>query len=209
MSDWWAAVRRPPAHRVRGQDSGDCQSLTRWALGISVVLLACFIALLTALPNGHDCSAENNASSYNDTYPLSPVQRTDDGGLLYRIGVVTDLDHGSKSQSAQNVWFSYFREGTLQLGADRRHVTLQWQPETREFKSTLSQGGRGMELSDLKAFDGHLLSVDDRTGVIYRMDADSGVAVPWVLLADGAGNQTKGLFDSLRDETNRILHYIF
>lgn len=47
-----------------------------------------------------------------------------------------------------------------------------------------------MELSDLVVFDGHLLSIDDRTGVIYRIRGTD--ALPWVFLNDGPGNATKG-----------------
>lgn len=36
-----------------------------------------------------------------------------------------------------------------------------------------------MELSDLVIFDGNLLSIDDRTGIIYRIE--KGVAYPWVV----------------------------
>ncbi|KAI3418388.1 hypothetical protein GPALN_009711 [Globodera pallida] len=54
--------------------------------------------------------------------------------------------------------------------------------------------GRAMELSDLCIFDGHLLTVDDRTGFVYRMDNFTQMD-PWVFLADGPGetaNITKG-----------------
>lgn len=48
-----------------------------------------------------------------------------------------------------------------------------------------------MELSDLKVFNGRLLSVDDRTGIIYAINQKN-EAIPWVLLNDGPGNVTKG-----------------
>ena len=49
-----------------------------------------------------------------------------------------------------------------------------------------------MELSDLKVFNGGLLSVDDRTGVVYKIDAGSDKPIPWVLLTDGDGHVAKG-----------------
>lgn len=48
----------------------------------------------------------------------------------------------------------------------------------------------GMELSELVAFNGHLYSVDDRTGVVYRIEGNQ--AVPWVILPDGDGSVSKG-----------------
>lgn len=47
-----------------------------------------------------------------------------------------------------------------------------------------------MELSELVAFNGHLYSVDDRTGVVYRIEGNQ--AVPWVILPDGDGSVSKG-----------------
>lgn len=49
-----------------------------------------------------------------------------------------------------------------------------------------------MELSDLAVFDGKLFTVDDRTGVIYRI-TDTNKVLPWVFINDGPGNTTKGL----------------
>lgn len=50
-----------------------------------------------------------------------------------------------------------------------------------------------MELSDLKVFNGQLLSVDDRTGVVYKILPGQEKPIPWVLLADGDGLVAKGL----------------
>lgn len=47
-----------------------------------------------------------------------------------------------------------------------------------------------MELSELVVFNGHLYSVDDRTGVVYRIEGNQ--AVPWVILPDGDGLVSKG-----------------
>ena len=47
-----------------------------------------------------------------------------------------------------------------------------------------------MELSELVVFNGHLYSVDDRTGVVYRIQGNQ--AVPWVILPDGDGLVSKG-----------------
>lgn len=47
-----------------------------------------------------------------------------------------------------------------------------------------------MELSELVVFNGHLYSVDDRTGVVYRIEGSR--AIPWVILPDGDGSISKG-----------------
>lgn len=48
----------------------------------------------------------------------------------------------------------------------------------------------GMELSELVVFNGHLYTVDDHTGVVYRIDDNK--AVPWLILPDGDGTVPKG-----------------
>ncbi|ETN72936.1 Apyrase [Necator americanus] len=48
-----------------------------------------------------------------------------------------------------------------------------------------------MELSDLSEFNGHLLSPDDKTGMLYEIQ--DGKAIPWVFLNSGPGNTTKGM----------------
>ena len=48
-----------------------------------------------------------------------------------------------------------------------------------------------MELSALTSFNGRLLAVDDRTGIVYSIQ-DGANMVPWVILTDGDGNKAKG-----------------
>jgi hypothetical protein len=47
-----------------------------------------------------------------------------------------------------------------------RRVEVEWAPEVEnhELVSQISAGGRGMELSDMVVFDGHLLTVDELIG---------------------------------------------
>lgn len=126
--------------------------------------------------------------AYNYTYPLSPPHRTKKG-VRYRIGVIADLDTESRSSKAQT-WFSFMRRGFLTLSdsGDRLHV--EWDTDMVTLESHLSEKGRGMELSELVVFNGHLYSVDDRTGVVYRIEGTR--AVPWVILPDGDGSVSKG-----------------
>ncbi|XP_072516220.1 soluble calcium-activated nucleotidase 1b isoform X2 [Salminus brasiliensis] len=125
---------------------------------------------------------------YNDTYPLTPPEHTATG-IRYRIGVIADLDTNSRKKS-QNTWFSYLRRGHLLVSNSGDEVSVEWDPKTVVLESHLSEKGRGMELSDLVSFNGHLYSVDDRTGVVYRIDEDK--PVPWVILTDGDGTVPKG-----------------
>ncbi|KAM3727478.1 Apyrase apy-1 [Dirofilaria immitis] len=114
-----------------------------------------------------------------------------DGSHQFRIMVVTDLDESSKHPTEENLWQSFIEFGILTVNKEYTEASLQWNNnEQIALYSTIAGGGRSMELSDLVVFDGKLLSIDDRTGIIYRIDRD--MAYPWVYLSDGAGNTTKG-----------------
>nr|XP_023659441.1 soluble calcium-activated nucleotidase 1 isoform X1 [Paramormyrops kingsleyae] len=125
---------------------------------------------------------------YNDTYPLSPPERTAQG-TRYRIAVIADLDTESRSQKPLT-WFSYMRQGHLLVSDSGDHLDVQWEPDHVVLESHLAEKGRGMELSELVVFNGKLYSVDDRTGVVYRIEGDR--VIPWVILPDGDGSVSKG-----------------
>ncbi|XP_004559480.1 soluble calcium-activated nucleotidase 1 isoform X1 [Maylandia zebra] len=125
---------------------------------------------------------------YNDTYPLSPPERTSQG-TRYRIGVIADLDTSSLSDKKMT-WISYMRRGYLLVSESGDKVAVEWDVDRVVLESHLSEKGRGMELSELVVFNGKLYSVDDRTGVVYHIDGEK--AVPWVILPDGDGSVAKG-----------------
>ncbi|KAF1394837.1 hypothetical protein PFLUV_G00005280 [Perca fluviatilis] len=131
---------------------------------------------------------QRRKTPYNDTYPLSPPEKTKHG-IRYRIGVIADLDTASRSSKDQT-WFSYMKRGYLTVSDSADRLELEWDAETVTLESHLAEKGRGMELSELVAFNGHLYSVDDRTGVVYRIEGNQ--AVPWVILPDGDGSVSKG-----------------
>ncbi|KAM3865051.1 soluble calcium-activated nucleotidase 1b [Diretmus argenteus] len=140
------------------------------------------------LPAGSLSSLQKRERRYNDTYPLSPPEKTKHG-IRYRIGVIADLDTASRSSKDQ-MWFSYMRKGHLTVSESADRLEVEWDAATITLESHLAEKGRGMELSELVVFNGHLYSVDDRTGVVYRIEGSQ--AVPWVILPDGDGMVSKG-----------------
>ncbi|KAM3909981.1 soluble calcium-activated nucleotidase 1 [Leptodactylus fuscus] len=169
----------------------------RWrAIVVSLLGLAFLLLLLcyhrsssprTVLPNAHNWKTLAG-ELYNDTYPLTPPQKTPDG-LRYQIAIIADLDTDSRS-SKDHTWFSYLKKGHLTLFNSGDRVTVEWEKDDVVLETHLAEKGRGMELSELVVFNGRLYSVDDRTGVIYRVDGNK--AVPWVILTDGDGTVDKG-----------------
>jgi len=119
-------------------------------------------------------------------YPLSEVLYNGDT-KIFKIAIISDLDQSSKV--SDNEWKSYLRYGELRLTFDLSKVEVSIPEKAVELTSNLGAGGRGMELSELSVFNGKLYAVDDRTGVVYEIL--DGKVVPWVILSDGPGNQTK------------------
>lgn len=172
----------------------------RWrAILLFGVVLALLLLLLcfhrssytrSPVPNAHNWRMAQALAGelYNDTYPLTAPQRLLDG-LRYQIAIIADLDTDSRS-TKDNTWFSYLKKGHLTLYDSGDRVTVEWDKEDTVVETHLAEKGRGMELSELIVFNGKLYSVDDRTGVVYRLEGSK--AVPWVILTDGDGTVDKG-----------------
>uniref|UniRef100_A0A0R3RXB0 Apyrase n=1 Tax=Elaeophora elaphi TaxID=1147741 RepID=A0A0R3RXB0_9BILA len=156
---------------------------------ITAVLIAILCAAFIALTKNMQ-----KPRCFRRPYNMSQLGREvllDDGSHQFRIMVVTDLDKSSKHPTEENQWQSFIEFGILTVNKEYTKASVQWNNnEQISLYSTIAGGGRSMELSDLVVFDGNLLSVDDRTGIIYRIEKD--VAYPWIYLSDGAGNTTKG-----------------
>lgn len=126
-------------------------------------------------------------------YPLSHPVYVDNVGIKYRIAIISDLDKGSKSQTDKNIWYSYYKKGYLTWYSSNSTIEILWDSEDPKIlKSSISMGGRGMELSELVTFNGKLYSFDDRTGIVYSIGEDDTV-LPWIILMDGNGTDFKGI----------------
>ncbi len=135
-------------------------------------------------------ASSSSSDSYNTTYPLSTPTITEKG-MRYRIALISDLDEASKVEGKKDTWRSYLKRGYFTFDADSGKAAFDWDESApAELLSSMSTGGRGMELSELVVFDGRLYTVDDRTGVVYRVEKNK--VVPWQILSDGPGSETKG-----------------
>lgn len=137
-------------------------------------------------------------------YPLTQPVYVDNVGIKYRIGIITDLDKVSKSLTEKNMWYSFYKKGYLIWYTSNNTVEVIWDnEESTILKSSLSMGGRGMELSELVIFNDQLYSFDDRTGIVYSI-RENNLVLPWVILMDGNGTNSKGRFLS----NNFIIDYL-
>ncbi|XP_046836619.1 soluble calcium-activated nucleotidase 1 isoform X2 [Vespa crabro] len=138
---------------------------------------------------GTDRSLEWRLTRYNKTYPATSPIRTSKG-ITYRIAIVSDLDHDSKALDKKDTWYSLMKTGSLFWNPSTNFLSILWDDRTLVLSSSLAMKARGMELSELITFDGHLLTFDDRTGMIYHIEDNQ--AYPWVILLDGNGKNPKG-----------------
>lgn len=203
IQDWRQAVRMPTAYRV---GNSTLRIQTQFVVGVAIVGVSILVLLYAVLPysrnkqlvsdiyhhdeHGHQHITETKKQPwlYNSTYPLTPVSTTPKG-LRYRIAVISDLDTASKDKE-NYTWYSFLKKGYLTIDINKKFISIEWDHDLIKLRSTLSQAGRGMELSELVVYNGKLLAFDDRTGVIYEISENN--AIPWILLTDGNGRTTKG-----------------
>ena len=76
----------------------------------------------------------------------------------------------------------------MSLQGDNVEVTFG--KDSIELESDYSFSGRGMELSDIQVYDGVLTTVDDKTGIVFKIINNK--MIPWQILADGNGQSNKG-----------------
>eukprot|EP00045_Choanoeca_perplexa_P008563 m.80436 g.80436 ORF g.80436 m.80436 type:complete len:384 (-) comp14540_c1_seq2:653-1804(-) len=143
----------------------------------------------------------NVLDRYNHSYPFSPPLQGQDGTVEYKLALVADPDTDSKVADHQ-LWQAKLYHAALIRHADRTY-TMQLGDTHTVLHSTLAAKGRGAELSELQVFDGKLLTVDDRTGVVFEV-ADKFLH-PRYILADGDGAKTKGLKAEWMTVKNRRL----
>ena len=211
MRDWRKAIRTPISYSVPGSSSNLIRQQTNF---VSFVIITGTFVLLTiyifapisstrssALEDEHghqherpvQCKLSNEAESipYNNTYPLTSIETLDDGRLKYRLAVVADLDKKSRQANKGDKWISYMLYGELIFDPYTTNAQLKWDADELKLSSDFSSGGRGMELSDLVVFNGHLYTCDDRTGIVYEVQDKQ--LIPWVILRNGNGqNSPKG-----------------
>lgn len=218
LRDWRQALTTPPMYRV---GNSTLRIQTHFVCMIAAVGLVVLIVWYALSPPSrshrsylyserYDVAPSINydipkpSDSYNYTYPLTPPVKSA-FGVTYRIGIISDLDTNSKVSSDSSTWVSYFKKGYLTWDRVRQSAIIKWDAtDPIALKSTLGQGGRGMELSELVVFNGRLYSPDDRTGIIYEIDGSK--AIPWVLLTNGDGRKSKGFKSEWAAVKDNVLH---
>jgi len=93
-------------------------------------------------------------------------------------------------RDGKDTYYSEILYGHLTFNENDESAKISFESNPVSVKSGYSLSGRGMELSDLIVFDGNILTVDDRTGIVFKIVGKD--IVPWNILSDGDGLSTKG-----------------
>lgn len=208
--DWRSALRTPPTYRIGNRT---LRFNFHFALLIICAIVLCFLFayvrtgsqsssdaawLKTYSSSTHSSSSDKTpfngaAEAYIAKYPLTAPFVGHANEVVYRIAIVADLDTNSKvlKKDGSTVWQSRLKKGHLTYRRSKPEITIQWDGgEPVILESSFSLKGRGMELSELVTFNGKLLSFDDRTGLVYDITNDK--PIPWIILLDGNGRNSKG-----------------
>lgn len=108
----------------------------------------------------------------------------------YSMALVSDLDIASHSPNKSFTWFSILQHAELLRDVDNDVWDVSWGTATILETHTATQN-RSMELSELVQYNGRLLGMCDRTGILYKIDLSSGSAFPRWAIADGDGDEAK------------------
>jgi hypothetical protein len=116
------------------------------------------------------CAQSRHAS--RDTYDALPMI-DDTKANEWPIALIEDPDRASIVANggglATTEWQSILQMGVL-IRDDKGEYSVKWRGEL-PFRSKYSYGGRGMELSDLAMFNNELVSIDDRTGILFKVSS--------------------------------------
>lgn len=186
IRDWRKALRSPPSYRIVNK------TLRNQKHFITIITMTGLLVLfiLYIFPKKMHSESVVLSSNYNHTYPITaPIIIS--GMHTFRIGIIADLDTNSKSSKEKHTWYSYLKKGFLSYSPTRQSIVITWDNhEPVKLTTNFALKDRGMELSELVVFNGRLLTFDDRTGMVFEIINDK--AVPWLLLMDGNGQNTKG-----------------
>jgi len=110
----------------------------------------------------------------------------------YVLTAVADRDSFS-FDAASHTWTSVLLRGLLMRDKSTGMYKVSWDLKNQvPLKGKLAEQKRGLELSELKRFDGKLYTFDDRTGIVYELLPKDSAIIARHILSDGDGNTPKG-----------------
>ncbi|XP_050424374.1 soluble calcium-activated nucleotidase 1-like [Adelges cooleyi] len=160
---------------------------------LSLLLLAVIAShtVLSAPADNPNAACNLVEEPIDERYPLTNPVNEADGTIKYRMAIISDLDADSKSSKEELTWISYLKKGYLKYNPKSQNVSITWDNgDGEKYKSNMAIKDRGMELSELVTYNGKLLTIDDKTGIIYEVLNENSL-IPWVVVTEGDGRNTK------------------
>ncbi|BFU22865.1 apyrase [Entamoeba histolytica HM-3:IMSS] len=123
-------------------------------------------------------------------YPesMSGYSTYNENSFAFQLIYVTDND---KYNVEDNKFISKIHFGMISKIDNKWSFTENTQ-KSFQTQTQLNYNGRGNELSEVIQYFNNLYVFDDKTGVIAQLDLDHKNFYPWIIIADGNGNQTSG-----------------
>lgn len=148
----------------------------KFLFSLLIVILSIFFGLVQYYLSSFNCS--NLKSNYN-VKKIAESRQLPNGSVEYFFAIISDLDHNSKVLDKKYTWQSFLHQGKIIIDVNCLNAQVIWSQNRQQLQSQISAGDRAMELSDLVYYNGKILSIDDRTGIIYQI-VDFKHVIPWV-----------------------------
>nr|ABI20151.1 35.8 kDa salivary protein [Phlebotomus duboscqi] len=110
-------------------------------------------------------------------------------GTTINFAIIADLDKKSISKKNDNNYKSIVKLGELYKVADKYSFSMK--DEHHEVFTKYAYKGRGAELSEFLVYKWKLYTFDDKSGIVFKLKNNADL-VPWVILANGDGDQVDG-----------------
>lgn len=153
------------------------------SIGLVFIFIFLFVMVSSLLSKEATAPVRLPKYVYQQTYHSYTSQSNQ-----YNIAVISDKDKDSKNG---NSWESILKNGVLTRDSRTGDYSINWENDVL-VKSKMNEDGRGMELSDLTFYNNQLFSFDDRTGIVYEIDAEKEQVIARHILTDGNGRTNKG-----------------
>uniref|UniRef100_A0A8D9B3X9 Apyrase n=1 Tax=Cacopsylla melanoneura TaxID=428564 RepID=A0A8D9B3X9_9HEMI len=148
------------------------------------------------------CARSPNGSPHPSSGNPSTTPKLNCNPCHFEFAIVTDNDEKSKSKTKPNLWESKFSKTSMDVKANADDFTITLGTiSTTILSSNINSDGKGMELSELIYFNGHLLAFDDKTGTIFRIIHNQ--VQPWKTLICEENNEKeefKGEWATIKDK---------
>ncbi|MDV6316410.1 hypothetical protein [Idiomarina sp. HP20-50] len=115
----------------------------------------------------------------------------------YRLAIITDEDDSSQIEldDGQTAWRSTLRHDELTRSASGEYELTEIAEEDggeHHLISLIAEGGRGAEFSELVMFGKHLMTFDDRTGLVCEIRNQNQLIPRQILMAGSGDEKFKG-----------------